>query len=230
MRTVAFIPYFGGEGPKAPSPSGKRPEYFRKTVNSLHDFADDIWVGVCQAEDYAPIRGISYLKTVLLDCEPHEIPLELVKFGQEDGVLTKADFVYVTEADQIMHLDIDLLAEVHGNDYLVPHRLEQLGPNDQGADRGPVVEHDNRQFVLANGWPQGPPPLYHPETWGFGYGGAFLSTADFFRSLRFNLHPDFCVENITGRTAYFAGNGYKSSDWRKFFVEHLSGYDYHCKL
>jgi hypothetical protein len=72
MSTVALIPYFGGTGPKAPSPVMKRPEYLRRTVKSLQGFADIIWVGVCRSEDehQAGMSG----DVIAARLEDHELP------------------------------------------------------------------------------------------------------------------------------------------------------------
>lgn len=232
MRTVAFIPYFGGIGPKAPSPVDKRPKYLSDTVKSLQGFADLIWVGVARpGDEHTAVRSGDVIVT-RLDCDPRFIPLELMRQAQRDGLTDDFDAVYVTEADQILHLDREFYAPV-GVDYLIPHRLEELGPGGEGAHRGPLFDYDGKRWVTGERPAPpavSPPTLYRPQGPVDGYGGAYWCSAEFFRTLDFQPDQNFCVESVTGFTPHYAGRGWKTTTWEMCFVEHLSGYDYHCTL
>lgn len=234
MSAVSLVPYFGGHGRAAPSPAEKRPAYLRRTVASLGSVAGPVFIGVCRPEDFTSATDGLSARAVMLDCEPHLLPLELVRLAQREGLASFHDHVYVTEADQVLHLDREFLKTVKGRDYLVPHRLEQLGPDGQGRDRGPVVVHDWALEEYTMGERPEPPlipaPLYEPDGLVDGYGGAFLCSAEFFSGMQFTLSEDQPVEDVTGFAAYRQGHALKTTEWNRFYVEHLSGYDYHCKL
>ena len=231
MRTVVLIPYYGGITPAANPPS-KRPGYLAKTVKSLQGLADIIWVGVCRPEDeYQAVRAGDVI-AARFDCAPLAIAHNLLKMAQEDGFTEGYDLVYVTEADQILHYDPEIISYVQGRDYLVPHRLEELGPNRAGAERGPLFSYDGREWVTG----ERPPipvtsqPVYSTAHIVDGYGGAYLCSAEFFRAMNIQLDQQAPVENATGFTPFHQGRVLKATDWQRFFVEHLSGHDYHCKL
>jgi len=120
--------------------------------------------------------------------------------------------------------------------YLVPHRLEELWEHPSGtlvgSDRGAVVRHRGRLWVLPNGnpteWKNG--VYYAPETDRNAFGGGYLCTAELFMSLKFTDEDEYPVEHATGFTAFKAGRALKTGMWNEFFVEHLSGVEAHRGL
>lgn len=231
MKTVAFIPYYGGptSGPAGPE---KRPEYLKRTVKSLQGFADVIWVGVSRPEDEYHVQRAGEVIAVRLSCAPLAIAYNLVKLAQDERLAQDYDCVYVTEADQVLHLRPDFFTP-SGRGYLVPHRLEELGPGRAGSQRGPVFEFEGREWVTGE---RPPPPdtavptVYRPSGFVDGFGGAYWCSAEFFQAIPFHLHPTLVVETVTGIEAFNSGQPWKATHWQDCFVEHLSGHDYHCKL
>jgi hypothetical protein len=231
MKTLALIPYY--DGPARPDaavgncPESKRADYLHKTVNSLWGFTSVV-VGVC-AGTSLPDHLPSNVTSKALFTEPRFLPGALCRAVQtEAGLLEEFDAVYVTEADQVFHMTAGVEEALDHTNYLVPHRLEEVYLG-HGADRGPVVPHDGKQFAICNGAPAGD-SFYHPGGYVAGYGGAFLATRELFQRITFWDSATQPVEHVTGFFAYATGIALKTSDWERFFVEHLSGLDYHKSL
>jgi hypothetical protein len=130
--------------------------------------------------------------------------------------------VYVSEADQILHYDRELFSLVQGDDYLIPWRLEQLGQGGEGAHRGPVVEVAGKRYVIPH---DAALSMLH------AYGGAFLCTKELFLRAVFEKHDNMPVESATGFDIAHYGRSLKCDlPWERFWVDHLSGYDYHERL
>jgi hypothetical protein len=228
MNITALIAYFGGETSTGSSSPSLRPGYLQATLESTAgELGCDFFIGMQESDDYR-IPGIpGNIPRVFFDCEPRFLPANLARWGQEhvpDGL------VYLTEADQILHMDPAVLNVCAGDDYLSPHRLEQIGPNGGGADRGPIAEWDGRDFYLPNGTPAGDCEYYHPEGDVQAYGAAFLAGTDLFRKTEFVDSDVLPTEHTAGFDINFSGNCLKTGDLYRFFVEHLSGYEYHQKL
>ncbi len=223
VSRLILIPYYGGDGQAAPSDKNKRPGYLKSTLESLRDFGDEIVVGVCRLEDLDATDGHGFL----LESEPHYLPTTLCQWAQEYAA--GYEQVYVTEADQILHYDPKALSQVEGDSYLVPHRLEQLGQQREGDHRGELVDYEGREYVICNGTPKGA-GYYTPALPIDRYGGAFLCTMELFNRVNFLRASDMYVEHATGFDIMEEGQAIKTSAWRGFFVEHLSGYEYHEKL
>lgn len=230
MKTTALIPYYGGPAGSGAAvgncPEDRRQEYLMRTIESLRGFADEIIVGMTDTETNAPADLGGGCWRLHFSAEPRFLPANLVRYGQ---AYVQSGYVYVTEADQVLHGSTDLTDSVTGTEYLVPHRLEEIYL-DKGTGRGQVVVHDQFCYVICNGNPPGGEGFYHPGDLVTGYGGAFLATRELFQEIRFADTDVQPVEQITGFAAYTAGHALKTANWEGFFVEHLSGLDYHKSL
>lgn len=238
MRAIALVPFYGGgSGPgtaNGNAPLDARSTYLRRTLQGLTGFADTVVVGRVLGDNTLPAQVLSAhpdVFSVPFACEPRFLPANLCRYVQTSGsLLPNFSYVYVTEADQVVHLaDVELAALVNGGHYLIPHRLEQLGPRRQGANRGIVVAYDDTEYANCNGAPSGD-FVYTPSDRVSAYGGAFLASTALFRDIVFPDSAEAPVETVTGFAAFKAGSPLKTSDVLGFFVEHLSGYDYHCTL
>lgn len=225
MSVTALIPYYGGQSKAAPSDAASRPGYLLKTMDSLRRFADRIVYATDKASPSCPSFPGWNTELVQFDCEPRYIPANLMRWAQENA---ETEFVYVTEADQVLHIDPAVISRARETDYLVPHRLERLC-GDGGRDRGKVVAVDGQEYVFANGPPTGD-GFYHPGNSPDNFGGGFLASLELFRSVTFTDSPVFPVESATGHHIAAAGHALKTSDWTAFWVNHLSGYEYHERL
>jgi hypothetical protein len=227
LQTVALIPYFGGDSDAAPSNKANRLDYLKRTVQSLAS-VQRIIVGVNNFLDVKDIKTARLpVEIEILDCEPRYIPVTLFRVYQVK-LPESVTYVYVTEADQVLHMHIQD-NPVFGDTFLVPHRLEELGVKDQGKDRGMVVTFNSREWVLPNGSPQAG-DYYQPDVLTDQYGGAFLCRREFFTKIPFSENPNMPIEHATGLDAAKAGIVLKTSEWSQCFVEHLSGKEYHDTL
>jgi hypothetical protein len=231
MATLALIPYYGGPAGEGAAvgntPENKRVQYLRRTVNSLKGFADKVVIGAT-GTDWADGFDHPCVRWLTLDCAPMFIPANLCRAAQDSDAVRAYDHVYVTEADQVLTAAPRILDLVDGDNYLVPHRLEEVYLG-RGADRGLVVYHNGKWFAICNGAPVGD-GTYHPSNIVMGYGGAFLSTWELFKRIPFPDSTVQPVEHVTGFSAYTTGHALKTSRWDWFSVEHLSGLDFHKSL
>ena len=230
MRVTALVPYYSGYHPHAHSRLENRPGYLIRTLASLIPLTDHVIVGTVSGERNLP--GITATVRSFA-CEPQLRPMHLLRWAQDH--LTAADLVYYTEADQVLHYQPSALQPAWMLNYLVPHRLEELGVLGEGADRGLNVSFDGRAWVLPNGAPHGT-GLYHPsdadpETNRFlQYGGALLATRELLARAAFTDDVQWPLEHAAGFAMTAAGHCMKTSDWQEFFVEHLSGHEHNERL
>lgn len=229
MTTTALLPYYGDPSPGVTPYSwyGNRPKYLQLVLDSLRTLADDVVVGVHNSDTTLPSLSCLDGCTVQpFDGEPRYIAANLMNWGQAN---LSSDFVYVTEADQVLHYDPAVLASVSGIEYLVPHKLERLGPDGGGADRGTNVEFEGNTYCLPAGGPANG-DVHAAVGCPYNFGGAYFATTDLFRSVRFTFEPSCPIEHATGFNMAATGCPMKTGNWSRFFVEHLSGYEYQRKL
>ncbi len=103
---TALIPYFDGVSDAARSNPDNRKGYLHRTLKSLKGFADTVVVGTL----------------VEFPGEPQWLPARMFRHYQ--GKLLYGDFVYCTEADQVLTWRPDIVSRVQGDDYVVPWRYE----------------------------------------------------------------------------------------------------------
>lgn len=217
--TLCLIPFFGGDSSAANSLKEFRLRDLKATVASLEG---EIVIGVCNKEDYDTVLGLGHI--VQLDCDPRFIPANLCRHFQPQNL--PYEYVYVTEADQVCHINSKVLKMVGIATYLVPHRVEELGEQGEGADRGLVVDYDGKRWVLPNGEPRGT-NYYSPVDNVEQFGGAFLATVELFKKVNFIDSQDMPVEHTTGLDIAKTGYCLKTSNWQDFWVDHLSGKEFH---
>lgn len=228
MITV-LIPFFGGTSTATNSAAGNRGRYLQRTLETVRPISASIVIGVCNDQD-ARIHP----NTLRLACPPEHLASALCRWGQRH---VTSSHVYVTEADQALHFDPRVLGLADETHYLVPHRLEQVHEHPTGtllgSDRGACVKYNGKLWVLPNGQPPdgwGGGSSYEPEDRIDAFGGAFFAATGLFRQVDFADSEEYPVEHATGFRIHEAGTCLKTRMWRWFFVEHLSGIEYHRSL
>lgn len=229
-NTVALIPYFGGDetapGTAANSRRANRLGYLQQTIDSVYKLTPRIIVGVSTADPSSTPFELGCVVQIF-DCEPRFIPATLARWAQAE--LSNVSYVYFTEADQILSFNHDCFTVIDNDTYLAPHRIERLGQLGEGASRGMVVKYAGDKWLLPNGVPWGP-DFYHPVGLVDQYGGAFLATWNLFSRVVFQDSYHSPVEHVSGFYISSTGHTLKTSNWRDFFVDHLSGYEFHESL
>lgn len=198
---TALIPYFAGWSSAAHSNLSKRREWLDLTVESLQGFADWVVVGGCE-ELYPSLPGDRFTR---FQGDPIHLPARMFRWFQEPQsshwIPEDTEYIYVTEADQVLTIDASVLEYVTDDTYLVPHR----------------VEHGR----LSNGPPHGT-DTYEPHGLIEKFGGAFLCTKSLFDKIEFTDSPLSPVEHSTGFEISYVGDCRKTSDVSRFWVDHLS--------
>lgn len=236
MKVLGLVPYFSGTSSATNSAEDTRRQYLEATVESLWGICDEIIVGTCQEEfDVNDIPEVTEYR-VAEETPPEWLPAALLREIKRQEGVDQYDLFYVTEADQVLHIDKALLDFPRNIRYLVPHRMEELY-EDVGGDRGEGFLYDERKFVIANGRsPAGRPGfpqdgLYKPREAKFNrFGGAFLAHRWLFMGTDFVFSWTLPVEHATGLDIAESGVAWKTMQYDGFWVEHLSGREYHEKL
>ncbi len=202
----ALIPYFDGVSSATHSSTSTRLEYLNRTIDSIQALGWDVHVGTVEQ----------------LGCDPVHLPAALLNWAQEN---LEGDFFYVTEADQVVKFEKSFLKYVKGNDYLVPHRLEETPRLVLGG-----FFHDSRNFASINGLPRDGFAPYRVTKEREGFAGAFLCSEYLFRKVDFVFSEDLPVEHSTGLDIFAVGKCFRTGDVRDFWVDHLSGRDFQFKF
>lgn len=227
---TALVPYYGYrkmESNWALSNPMNRPGYLERTVASLRRLGGEIIIGTLVDDPTLPV--IDGTRRIRFDCSPYLLPAHLLRWAQ--GWLDQfPGDIYYTEADQVLHYDPAVLSVVKGSDYLVPHRLEQVGQHGEGV-RDLAVDWNGVRWAVSNGRPEGE-GYYHPHSDDFEtnhfiqYGAAYLCSKELLAKAVFtDSLQDRPLEHSSGFDISAAGHALKTSDWQQFFVEHLSGYE-----
>lgn len=236
MKVVGIIPYYAGSSPECTN-SPERIEYLRRTVENALDFVDELYVGVGREEDAADVEALSVSIIRVHYENPWHIPALVNTEAQKLGLDTEYTHVYVTEADQLLNYDSGVLSVVRGSNYLVPHRLDKISASGGGSTSGPNVIVNGIAYAIGSGAPwwdnyqEDMPGEYYNAT--LKYGGAFFCTTDLFQRVSFPLlnSGNSPIEAATGyAVANSGGNCLRTTDWRRFWAEHLSGERYWAKL
>jgi hypothetical protein len=219
MSVTALIPYFSGTSSATHSSVETRAAYLDQTVESV------------KAHGFTPIIGVRGrdVGDVKLDTDPVWLPYALMVWAQEN---VTTDLVYVTEADQVLHMEDDGVLDIpNGERYLSPWRLDLIGPNgERESNNGFEIQVDGLTYNISNGGGRIPltgSPLDVVEVRAMqgSFGGAYLCTVEYFRRIRFRKMRVCPVEHATGFDAKTAGTCVKTASVSRFWLDHLSPRD-----
>lgn len=240
MRVLGLVPYFSGTSSATNSAMDTRRQYLEATVESLWGFCDDVIVGTCQEEFDVHDLGLSEHR-IEDDIAPEWLPTALLREIKHEEGVDDYDLFYVTEADQVLHIDHSILPFIRNIRYLVPHRMEKAYKG-VVAEWSREVEIDGELWYSANGTsPKGRPGFEgdfykvppHRNSMGLNphkFGGAFLAGKQLFMGTPFEFAYVFPVEHATGLDIAESGQTWKTMEYGRFWVEHLSGIEFHEKL
>lgn len=235
MRVEAIIPFFGGTSSATHSKTDTRLDYLARTIASLDALG---WRHVVfqSTRDKVDVPG-----STRLDIDPIWLPYAACVDAQLGQHFWKSPFcytehVYVTEADQVVHLaDEGVFDFCTDTQYVAPWRLDLAGPDgeteNQGEDAATYIL-DGVTYGISNGVsnlqaaskddPQGVIPVRSAQG---SFSGAFLCSVDYFRAIRFRRMRNLPVEHATGLDAKSAGECVKTVSVPRFYVDHLSPRD-----
>jgi hypothetical protein len=217
---VVLMPYFSGDSPEAHSHPRNRPGYLVRTVMSVRPLASRIIIGV-RPEDAPFIKKERLGEVAEFDCIPWYIPSNLCRWAQKE-LPDDIKYVYFTDSDQILYYKDEVLNRVYGNDYLIPHRLEDVAPD--GSSGHVIVEFGGKKLAILTGIPEGD-GFYYPQGMIPRFAAAFLASRELFNSVNFADSPSLPLEHTNGFDIAATGRTVKTSNWQDFFVDHLSSPD-----
>ena len=222
-RVTALIPFFGGKSSATHSKTETRLDYLKKTIESIAELGWDFTVFQTK-EDKVKVP-----ESHIIDVESIWLPYAMVDACHHEGFIDLGDLVYVTEADQILHIaDEDVFEIPNEERYLAPWRLDLVGPNGE-------AEYANGRYKLSSGEMYGitngasllgkdydPFDVIPVHSSQGSFSGAFLCTAGYFRRIKFRKMQNLPVEHATGLDAKSAGLCVKTANVERFYVDHLS--------
>jgi hypothetical protein len=231
---LGIVPFFGGISVAAHSYQDTRLDYFRQCIDSLRGVCDPIVVPVCVPADLEAVKSVDpKLEAKLIRCHPHFLPYTALCLIQKGPV---PEHVLVTEADQVYFWDSlpKLLEVIDANRYFSPHRAERVYET-TGLGRGEEITINGSTHVVINNCAGMTPEndFYHVcKDKGQAFGGGFLCSGDLFKRVRFR-HSDWLpIEHSTAFDIFETPGavGLKTANFRDFYCNHLSGYDYHEQI
>jgi hypothetical protein len=235
---LSIIPYFGGDSSAAHSSKQTRLIYFVKTYESLIGISDKIIVSVCTEEDFKVIDGLHFNIEIMSfkGMDPIFLPYYTMKELQKS---IRHDFIYYTEADQILYIEEQemIFHALNENVYIVPQRLEKLYKN-FGAERGDIVIFNGEKYVVCNKTNRNNLIYFKNNNFYINqdqinaFGGAFLCNKDLLKRVVFTASTILPIEQISGFNIFFTPGAIclKTTKILEFFVDHLSGFEYHQEL
>ncbi len=227
MVIQSVLPFFGGTSSATHSQEETRVSYLEQTVTSLLDLGFE--TKVFQAKkDRVSILHLP-VDVICLDVDPIWLPYAAATFEQETG---RSDLVYVTEADQVLHVHDEQVFEIPNNkQYLTPWRLDLVGPNGECEIEGsPQYAIDGKTYSITNGAHHIP---LEGDQWSTvkihgnqsAFSGAFLATREFFQWINFRKMRMLPVEHATGFDANATGTCVRTAWVDRCWIEHLSPRD-----
>lgn len=231
LRVLAVVPFFGGVSSATHSKTETRLDYLAQTIESLKALHFDVWVYQAKRDTVVvPQRSIR------LDVDPTWLPVAACRHLQAEFKSLAdiyASHIYVTEADQVLHLaDEGVFDFCTDESYVAPWRLDLVGPNGEcESPEGGKYGIDGTLYGIANGAghlvaapedPQGAIPVRSAQG---SFSGAFLCTVEYFKRIKFRKMHNLPVEHATGFDAKSTGECFKTSQVERFYVDHLSPRD-----
>lgn len=238
MRVLFSIPFFGGTSKAAYSDSHRRVNYLIQTVFSVKlcskEIEHVIVVHVASEQDRLMVDSlqlpISYI--VVHDIDPVYLAASSLRSLQNNNQsINDDDIIFHTEADQVVQIDYQShFSNLTNNNYLSPHRLEEV-PSTR------IEKLSNKvQFTIIDGkyysFPNGVSRItttdryYTPSNRIEAFGGAFMSRYSALQKVVFSNSVDLPVEHASGFNMFETLQCLKTTDWRDFYMNHLSGYEF----
>lgn len=225
MVIHAVVPFFGGTSTATHSLEETRLQYLEQTLASL----DALGIGhtVYQSrKDKVKVKG-----SLTLDIEPVWLPWAACVEMQSKLDDVEVDLIYVTEADQVLHVHDEDVYEIPNSErYLAPWRLDMVGPNGE-CEVPTAARYDvgGVEYSIANGAHH----LMAQANWGVleihanqqAFSGCYFATPEYFSKIKFRKMRLLPVEHATGFDANAVGTCVKTDALERCWVDHLSPRD-----
>lgn len=226
MRVLGLVPYFSGTSTATHSAEDTRRQYLEACIDSLWKLCDEVIVGIVQEEP--DTEDLSLSTRLVAETPPEYLPTAFLRMMKGEEGIGDYDLVYYTEADQVLHITKKVAQFPRNIRYLVPHRMEEVVQG-VGRERGERFKFNHVEYVICNGKarPHHGGDFYKPLTKTEAFGGAWLASRNLYLGTDFKYFPVLPVEQASGFNIADAGTPWKTQDYRAFWVEHLSGKEYH---
>lgn len=239
MRVLFSIPFFGGTSKAAYSDSHRRVNYLIQTVFSVKLCSKEtehvVVVHVASEQDRLLVDSlqlpISYV--VVHDIDPVYLAASSLRSLQNNSSsINENDIIFHTEADQVIqpnyqsHID-----NLTSDNYISPHRIEEIPSTRINKLSNNKVQYtilDGCYYSFFNGVPQitTNERYYRPSNKIEAFGGAFITRYSALQKVVFVNSVECPVEHASGFNMYNTLQCLKTTDWKDFYVDHLSGYEF----
>jgi hypothetical protein len=238
---IFSIPYFGGVSRAAFSDQFRRKDYLCRTIYNIQLLSavlrreSRVHIHVATDEDFLLVSSLfgPWTSVTLHTVPPIFLATASLRHMQAQSYRT-SDFIYHTEADQIIHHNVEgHLESLDEFTYLAPHRFEEIPSTKTRIHTGvEFLEYDGRRYIVCNRADQcdtiktAEERYYLPKDRTLAFGGAFLSTFGCLRRANFQFSEELPVEHASGFDMFAANSCRKTVDVLDFFVIHLSGFEF----
>lgn len=235
------IPYVAYTAGISMGDVNRRLGYLCNTITNIlivcrqKDIPYKIQVHTCFIQDSEDVKfifkdGVNIIQHQ--DIQPRQLTAKSLIYTQNQPI-ELTDYIFHTEADQVINGKfINILSILDENNYLAPHRLEEI-PYIKKL-RGGSISHtflDGRLYLRPNYGPgcdtnRISDNFYIPATGGIAFGGAHLSKFSAFKKVIFSDGLDVIIECGSGFDMFNCLRCLKTVNYEDFYLIHLSGYEY----
>lgn len=253
MATWHFIiPFYFGKNTfvfkKGGAPVDQKIKYLSSTLESIRKLEVDQRITIFVCNEVSRQQALTLHSEVkMLDCHPHHLPIEAVKFFQKqsEANIPDDDIIAFNEDDQILYLADSVKNDILNTTEKVvfsPHRWARMFYFFRRKKR-PILHLKGVKGILDNfdKKPQGQIFQFNHKyvaqaNRDLAYAACWFMKASLFRSLDFNVpvekimleSPSFAVfESGLPLLKFAVDNNENIAD---FLVDHLSGYDYNRRV
>lgn len=220
---AAYVPFFGGRSSAAHSKEESRLADLEATVESVRQTFGVEPTVVQWKKDRVDVPGSVRLK--------FDNPVWLPYHTVQHALKETSEFVYYTEADQIVSLeDSGVFDRCTEDSYVAPWRLAEIPPGMMFEDD--VMQHqiDGVRYSVSSGGsvPRGDDPAGFIEFCSSkgSFSGAWLARRDFLRRVKWRRMHVLPVEHTSGFDLLTAGHCYRTARLERFWINHLSAREY----
>ena len=244
-----IIPFFYGKNKyvdkKGGAPLQRKMEYLTQTLKSIKELPIDSKVTVFVCNRISQEKALTLLPDVqLLNCHPEHLPIEAVRFFQQQNDFLNDDIICFNEDDQIIHMSDSVRQDILASQEVIfsPHRWARTFYFFRKKKR-PLFHLNRRRGILdnfdKNPWGK---KFYFNHTYvaqtekAFAYAASWFMKGSLFRKMNFDIHAENIVLESPSYAVFESGIPLlklaeePQGNFSNFIVDHLSGYDYNRRL
>lgn len=226
---IGIVPFHKSEWRTGEDKSIVNFTYLLKTLASLSHIVCKIIVYSDQDISFvcSLFKNVYFKKiTVPQETESGKLVFPIGKYAIMEKDWSNYKFVFFTESDQLIYSNKIILPE--DNQYISPHRLEQIFRNHNRRKNKQKVYFDRKNYILYNEFPCENEYysnfFYRAKSFRASYGAAWIARSNFLEIIDFSKYKNRAL-HAPCLALFEKGVALKTINKFDFFVDHLSGFD-----